>query len=60
MKKLHKERGLIEFPYGKWKVHYMKDVPTDYLLWCIKNYTDESLKLCITEEVLHGIDIDAS
>jgi len=39
-------------PYGKYRGYFMKDVPIDYLKWCVMNYTDSAMATFLAEELV--------
>ena len=47
-----KQERYMKFPWGKYRGIYLKDVPTDYLKWCILNYTGERGLLEVVKDEL--------
>ena len=48
MRKDHKSRQFTKFPFGKYKGHYFKDVPDDYLDWAAKNFLEQKNRPLLT------------
>jgi len=42
---------LAKMPWGKYKGYYLKDVPTDYLKWCVLNYQDQGMAQWLADEL---------
>jgi hypothetical protein len=41
-----------KMPWGKYRGWFLKDVPADYLKWCVKNYTDDSVAKWVADELM--------
>lgn len=37
-----KEYAYTKMPWGKYKGHWLKDIPDEYLLWCVENWRDQT------------------
>jgi hypothetical protein len=42
---------LAKMPWGQYKGYYLKDVPTDYLKWCVLNYQDQGMAQWLADEL---------
>jgi uncharacterized protein (DUF3820 family) len=38
-------------PYGRYRGWYLKDIPTDYIKWCVLNYQDKGMLEMMTIEL---------
>ena len=45
------EYRLTKMPWGKYKGYYIKDIPTDYVKWCILNYDDRGMATMMSTEL---------
>ena len=39
----YNEYELTKMPYGKYKGFFLKDLPLNYLQWCVCNFTDQGM-----------------
>ena len=38
-------------PYGRYRGWYLKDIPTDYIKWCVLNFQDKGMVEMMTIEL---------
>jgi uncharacterized protein (DUF3820 family) len=38
-------------PYGRYKGYFLKDLPEDYLQWCVSNWTDRAMATMFSIEL---------
>jgi uncharacterized protein (DUF3820 family) len=47
----YKEYELTRMPYGKYRGYFLKDLPEDYLRWCVQNWTDVGMATMFAVEL---------
>ena len=47
----YKEYELTKMPYGKYKGFFLKDLPEDYLRWCVLNFKDQGMATMFATEL---------
>jgi uncharacterized protein (DUF3820 family) len=47
-----KQDRYMKFPWGKYRGIYLKDVPSEYLIWCLQNYVNEEGMLQVLADEL--------
>lgn len=47
------QRQHAKMPFGKYKGHYIKDVPSDYLKWLVVNLKDQASASFFAEELVY-------
>lgn len=52
-----KHDSYAKMPWGKYKGYFLKDVPTDYLKWCVKEYTDNGMAQWFADELMRRPDV---
>jgi hypothetical protein len=50
--KNERDSRYTKMPYGKYKGFFIKDVPVDYLKWCVLNYSDQAMAMFLAEELV--------
>jgi uncharacterized protein (DUF3820 family) len=53
----YKEDRYAKMPRGKYRGFFLKDVPTDYLKWCVMNYTEKGLAQWLADELMRRPDV---
>jgi len=47
----YQEYTLTRMPYGKYKGYFLKDLPDDYVIWCVKNFSDAGMATMMATEL---------
>jgi uncharacterized protein (DUF3820 family) len=47
----YKEYELTKMPYGKYQGFFLKDLPEDYLRWCVRNWKDAGMATMFSIEL---------
>lgn len=42
----------MRMPWGKYRGYFMKDVPINYIKWCVMNYSDLGMSTFMKDELL--------
>jgi len=45
------EYQFTKMPYGKYRGFFLKDLPEDYLRWCVKNFQDPGMATMFAVEL---------
>lgn len=53
----YKQDSYAKMPWGKYKGWFLKDVPTDYLKWCVTKYTDQAMAQWFADELMRRPDV---
>jgi len=52
-----KQDTYAKMPWGKYKGYFLKDVPTDYLKWFVREYTDNGMAQWFADELMRRPDV---
>jgi uncharacterized protein (DUF3820 family) len=52
-----KQDTYAKMPWGKYQGFFLKDVPTDYLKWCVMKYTDQGMAQWLSDELMRRPDV---
>lgn len=52
-----KHDSYAKMPWGKYKGKWLKEVPTDYLKWCVLNYQDRGMAQWFADELMRRPDV---
>ena len=47
----YREYEFTKMPYGKYKGYFLKDLPEDYLRWCVLNWSDRGMATMFATEL---------